>query len=318
MSMPGPNTHSGSKLAFKTEMNFDYGVAIEVAPGVRRMVANNPGPFTFKGTNTYIIGQGDVAVIDPGPEDAAHLSALMEALAGERISYILITHTHRDHTDGVSALKAHSKAPVLAFGETGRDRGARTTSPSGKAFVDLDFTPDETLSDGDVIQGNDWALDVIHTPGHAPDHLCFALTGERTVFSGDHVMGWNTTVVAPPEGHMGNYLTSLERFLERKDKLFLPGHGGRIETPQRVVRAYLMHRKMRESAIFNCLKSGDSFIPQIVAKIYKGLDSKLAPAAALSVLAHLEFLVERGLVQCEDSPVAIQSVFSVPQPSPSP
>lgn len=314
MSMPGPNTHSGSKLTFNSEMNFDYGVAIEVAPGVRRMVANNPGPFTFKGTNTYIIGQGEVAVIDPGPDDAEHLGALTEALAGERISHILITHTHRDHTDGVSALKVHSNAPVFAFGETGRDRGARTTSPSGKAFVDLDFMPDETLNDGDVIRGSDWALDVIHTPGHAPDHLCFALTGERTVFSGDHVMGWNTTVVAPPEGHMGDYLSSLERFLERKDKLFLPGHGGRIETPQRAVRAYLMHRKMRESAVFNCLESGDRFIPQIVAKIYKGLDSKLAPAAALSVLAHLEFLVERGLVQCEDSPVAIQSVFSVPQP----
>ncbi len=318
MSKPDTKSHSSSKLAFNTEMNFDYGVAIKVAPGVRRMVANNPGPFTFKGTNTYIIGHGEVAVIDPGPLDPEHLDALLAALAGERISHILITHTHRDHTDGVAALKANTNAPVLAFGETGRDRGARTTSPSGKAFVDLDFSPDKTLSDGDVIQGNDWTLDVIHTPGHAPDHLCFALTGERTVFSGDHVMGWNTTVVAPPEGHMGNYLTSLERLLERKDKLFLPGHGGRIEMPQRAVRAYLMHRKMRESAIFNCLESGDCFIPQIVPRIYRGLDSKLAPAAALSVLAHLEYLVERGLVQCEDSPVAIQSAFSIPQPSPLP
>lgn len=318
MSLPGPNSRSGSNLSFNTEMNFDYGAAIEVAPGVRRMVANNPGPFTFKGTNTYIIGHGEVAVIDPGPDDPEHLAALRKALAGERISHILITHTHRDHTDGVPAFRQHFNAPVIAFGNTGRNRGARTTSPSGKAFVDLDFTPDETLSDGDVIQGRDWTLDVIHTPGHAPDHLCFALSGARTVFSGDHVMGWNTTVVAPPEGHMGDYLNSLERLLERKDKLFLPGHGGRIETPQRAVRAYLMHRKMRESAIFNCLQSGDSFIPQIVARIYKNLDPKLAPAAALSVLAHLEFLVERGLVQCEDSPVAIQSVFSIPQPSPSP
>jgi glyoxylase-like metal-dependent hydrolase (beta-lactamase superfamily II) len=318
MTKPGPNSQSASKLAFNSEMNFDYGVAVEVAPGVRRMVANNPGPFTFKGTNTYIVGRGDVAVIDPGPHDEAHLKALAVALEGERITHILITHTHRDHTEAVTPLKEHSKAPVLAYGETGKARGARTTSPSGKAFVDFDFAPDETLRDGDVIQGKGWALDVIHTPGHAPDHLCFALTGERTIFSGDHVMGWNTTVVAPPEGHMGDYLTSLERLLGRKDKLFFPGHGGRIEMPQRVVRAYLMHRKMRESAIYARLEEGDRFIPQIVPKIYSRLDSRLVPAAALSVLAHLEFLVERGLVQCEDSPAAIQSAFSIPPSSPVP
>jgi len=318
MSKPGPNTQSASKLAFNSEMNFDYGVAVEVVPGVRRMVANNPGPFTFKGTNTYIVGHGEVAVIDPGPDDQEHLKALAAALEGEKITHILVTHTHRDHTDAVAPLKEHSNAPVLAFGETGKSRGVRTTSPSGKAFVDLDFTPDERLRDGDAIKGKGWSLDAIHTPGHAPDHLCFALTGERTVFSGDHVMGWNTTVVAPPEGHMGEYLASLERLLERRDKLFLPGHGGRIEMPQRAVRAYLMHRKMRESAIFACLESGDRFIPQIVAKIYSRLESKLVPAAAFSVLAHLEFLVERGLVQSEDFPVAIESAFSIPQPSPVP
>lgn len=318
MSKPGPGSQSASKLAFNSEMNFEYGVAVEVAPGVRRMVANNPGPFTFKGTNTYIVGRGEVAVIDPGPDDEAHLKALYEALEGERITHILITHTHRDHTEAAAPLKEYSKAPVLGFGDTGRPRGVRTTSPSGKAFVDLDFSPDERLLDGDVIKGNGWALDVIHTPGHAPDHLCFALTGERTVFSGDHVMGWNTTVVAPPEGRMRDYLASLERLLERKDKLFLPGHGGRIEMPQRVVRAYLLHRKMRESAIHAALVSGDRFIPQIVARIYSLLDSKLAPAAALSVLAHLEFLVERNLVRCEDFPAAIQSAFSIPPSSPLP
>ena len=165
-----------------------------------------------------------------------------------------------------------------------------------------------------MVQGKGWALDVIHTPGHAPDHLCFALTGERTVFSGDHVMGWSTTVVAPPEGNMSDYLTSLERLLERKDKVFFPGHGGRIESPQRAVRAYLLHRKMRESAIYACLESGDRFIPQIVPKIYTRLDSKLVPAAALSVLASLEHLVSRDLVQCEDLPAAIHSAFSIPRP----
>lgn len=316
MGTSAPGSHKGSDLAFRTEMNFEYGVPAEVAPNVRRIVANNPGPFTYKGTNTYLVGQGDVAVVDPGPDDPAHLKAITEALSGEQISHILITHTHRDHTDGVPALKEYSGAPILAFGETGKPRGARTTSPSGKAFVDLGFEPDQKLKDGDTIKGTNWALDAIHTPGHAPDHLCFALVGDRTVLSGDHVMGWNTTVVAPPEGSMADYISSLERLLERNDKVFLPGHGGRIEMPRRVVRAYLMHRKMRESAIYGCVESGDQFIPQIVPKIYGNLDEKLAPAAALSVLAHLEFLVERGLVQCEELPAAIHSAFSIPPASP--
>lgn len=299
-------------------MNFEYGVAIDVAPNVRRIVANNPGPFTFKGTNTYIVGRGDVTVIDPGPNDHAHLNALADALKGERIENILITHTHRDHTDAVAPLKEITGARILAYGDSGKPRGARTTSPSGKAFVDLDFKPDERLRDGDTIRGEDWALDVIHTPGHAPDHLCLALVGERTVFSGDHVMGWNTTVVAPPEGNMADYISSLERFLERNDKLFLPGHGGRIETPRRVVRAYLMHRKMRESAIYACLENGDRFIPQIVPKIYGNLDAKLEPAAALSVLAHLENLVDRNLVQCDSLPAELHSAFAIPPASPPP
>lgn len=306
--------HSASKLAFKTEMNFDYGKPMEVAPGVRRIVADNPGPFTFKGTNTYIVGRGDVAVIDPGPNDRAHLEAIARATKGERISHILVTHTHRDHVDAIAPLKEYSNAPVLAYGHTGKPRGARTTSPSGKAFIDLDFAPDATLRDGDTVEGRNWALDIIHTPGHAPDHLCFALQGQRTIFSGDHVMGWNTTVVAPPEGNMRDFLESLEGLLERRDKLFLPGHGGRIEMPQRVVRAYLMHRKMRESAIYACLTSGDRFIGQIVPKIYHRLDSNLVPAAALSVLAHLEYLMDRDLVQCEELPAAIHSAFSIPRP----
>ena len=314
MNTSEQGAHSGSKLAFNTEMTFDYGVAVDVAPGVRRIVANNPGPFTFKGTNTYLVGQGEVAIIDPGPDDKAHLDAIAEATKGERISHILITHTHRDHIDALPLLKNQTNAPVLAFGATGQPRGVRTTSLSGKAFVDIDFTPDELLKNGDMIQGRGWALDVIHTPGHAPDHLCFALTGERTVFSGDHVMGWNTTVVAPPEGNMSEYLRSLERLLERNDKVFYPGHGGRIESPRRVVRAYLLHRKMRESAIYACLESGNQFIPQIVPKIYPYLDSKLVPAAALSVLAHLEHLIDRDLVQCEDLPAVIHSAFSIPRP----
>lgn len=300
---------SASQLAFSREMTFDYGVAHEIAPHVRRIVANNPTPFTFKGTNTYIVGRGDVAVIDPGPDDKAHVDALLDALKGERITRIIITHTHRDHCDAVDMLKSRTGATVMGYGQTERPRGARTSSPSGKMFVDQNFVPDKSLRDGDTVEGDGWKLDVIHTPGHAPDHLCFALAGHRTVFSGDHVMGWNTTVVAPPEGHMGDYLTSLERLLERKDLVFFPGHGGRIETPQRVVKAYLMHRKMRESAIYGCLEDGARFIPQIVEKIYPQVDSIYLPAAALSVLAHLELLLERGQIQAKGPP-AIETEFA--------
>lgn len=299
---------TGSDLAFNRTMNFRYEVMLRVAPGVRRIVANNPTPFTFKGTNTYVVGEGELAVIDPGPEDEAHIDALLKAVAGERITHILVTHTHRDHTGAVNELKARTGAPVLGFGQTGSERGARTTSPSGKSFVDQEFLPDRKLRDGDQVEGKGWKLDAIHTPGHAPDHLCFALAGQRTLFSGDHVMGWNTTVVAPPEGHMGDYMASLERLLERRDLVFFPGHGGRIETPRRVVKAYLMHRKMRESAIYACLEEGARFIPQIVEKIYPRLESSYHPAAALSVLAHLELLLERGLVQAEGRP-AIETGF---------
>jgi glyoxylase-like metal-dependent hydrolase (beta-lactamase superfamily II) len=294
---------TGSELAFNREMNFEYGVLSELAPGVRRIVANNPGDFTFMGTNTYVVGEGEVAVIDPGPDDGAHVDALLAALGSERVTHILVTHTHHDHTGAVPALKARTGAPVLAFGATGGERGVRTTSPSGKAFVDEDLVPDTRVRDGDTIAGSGWKLDAIHTPGHAPDHLCFALSGARTLFSGDHVMGWNTTVVAPPEGHMGDYLSSLERLLERRDKVFFPGHGGRIETPQRVVKAYIMHRQMRESAILASLREGACFIPQIVERIYPNLETSRRPAAALSVLAHLELLHEKGKVRT-DGPLA--------------
>ncbi len=303
------NQPSASKLAFNREMEFDYGVLQPILPGVRRLVANNPSPFTFKGTNTYVVGSGAVGVIDPGPDDVEHLEALMGALSGERISHILVTHTHRDHTDGVDWLKERTGATLLGYGPTGEERGVRTADATDSSFVDEDFAPDQTLREGDTVRGENWALDVIHTPGHAPDHLCFALMGERTVFSGDHVMGWNTTIVAPPEGHMGRYIGSLEKLMKRHDKVFLPAHGGRIETPQRVVKAYIMHRKWREGSIYTCLEEGLGSIPQIVAKIYPDLNPDLFGAAALSVLAHLEYLSERGLVD-SDVPPAIDASFA--------
>lgn len=288
-----------AELAFNRSVDVDYGVPEDIAPGVRRIVANNPGPYTFLGTNTYLIGSGEVAVIDPGPADPAHLDAIAAATRGERISHIFITHSHRDHCDGAVPLKKKLGGAIVAFGPTGTARGAGTPG-LGDAFVDAAFTPDIVVADGDTIKVfGGFAIDVLHLPGHAPDHLCFALMGKRTVFTGDHVMGWNTTVIAPPEGDMADFLASLERLMARHDKMFLPGHGGRIETPQRVVRAYITHRRWREQTILSCIDEGISTIPQIVAKLYGALDADLKEAAALSVLAHLQHLTARGMVTAE-------------------
>lgn len=286
-----------AELAFNRSQDVDYGVAQDVAPGIRRIVANNPGPYTFLGTNTYVVGTGEVAIIDPGPADPDHLKAVAGAIAGERVAAILITHSHRDHCAGARALQALAGGEIAGFGPTGTERGA-----SGLAydFVDTAFVPDRPLADGDSIKVGGLALDVLHTPGHAPDHLCFALVGRRTVFTGDHVMGWNTTVIAPPEGNLALFLNSLDRLMQRHDKLFLPGHGGRIQTPQRVVKAYVMHRQWREQTILACLDEGVRTIPGIVERLYGSLDAELKQAAGLSVLAHLDHLIGRDLVLADD------------------
>ena len=283
-------------LKFKTDMDFTYGVASPMGPGVVRIVAGNPGPLTFKGTNTYLVGSTSLAVIDPGPDDDSHRAAILKA-AGERsITHILTTHAHRDHTDGVAGLKSATGAKVAAFAR-GReaDLGAEQSQP-GSAFIDFSYLPDISLKPGDTISGTDWALTAIHTPGHAPDHLCFALDGRPVVFSGDHVMAWNTTVVAPPEGRMADYIRSLEILLDRTDSVFLPGHGGRLHDPQRTVKAYLLHRRWREQAVLRALNGGANTIRRIAAEVYAGLDAKLVPAAMLSVAAHVEHLIERGAV----------------------
>lgn len=287
-----------AELAFNRSVDVDYGVPQEVVPGIRRIVANNPGPYTFLGTNTYVVGNGKVAVIDPGPADERHLKAIAAAIRGERLTHILITHSHHDHCDGARALQALLGGEIGAFGPTGTPRGAGA-SGLGDSFVDRAFVPDRRLGDGDTIKGKGFALDVLHMPGHAPDHLCFALVGKRMVFTGDHVMGWNTTVIAPPEGNMADFLASLERLMQRHDKMFLPGHGGRVQMPQRVVKAYIMHRKWREQTILACLEEGVNTIPRIVGRLYGALDTELKEAAALSVLAHLEHLINRELVSAE-------------------
>jgi glyoxylase-like metal-dependent hydrolase (beta-lactamase superfamily II) len=299
------------ELPFKKTMIFAYGEPRELAPGVVRIVANNPNHFTFKGTNTYLLGSGStLALIDPGPDDPAHLKAILDTVGERKIGHVIITHTHRDHTDGMPALLAATGAKTVGFGRRVANRGTKRTSPSGGEYVEQDFIPDVPLVDGQRFEGDGWAITALHTPGHAPDHLCFALEGTKMLFSGDHVMGWSTSVVGPPEGNMGDFIRSLQRLTERKDELYFPGHGGQVPEPQRLVKAYLLHRRMREQAIVECIRQGKNTVRSIVPAIYKDLDPKLLNAASLSVLAHVEHLIERGLVYC-DSPLSADRALSL-------
>ncbi|HEU0160345.1 MAG TPA: MBL fold metallo-hydrolase [Hyphomicrobiaceae bacterium] len=296
-------------LPFKTTMTFAYGEPRQLAAGVVRIVANNPNHFTFKGTNTYLIGTERPALIDPGPDDPAHLAAILSVLGGRRLSHILITHTHHDHVDGLPALIAATGAKTAGYGHKAVRHGAKRTSAAGGEYVEQDFVPDVALRHGDRLEGEGWSFQALFTPGHAPDHLCFALEGTDILFSGDHVMGWNTSVVAPPEGHMGAYIRSLELLTARPERTYFPGHGGQIEEPQRLVKAYLLHRRMREHAILDCIRQGHDTAEAIVPVVYRGLDPKLLNAASLSVLAHVEHLKERGLVAYE-APLSKTRVLS--------
>jgi len=287
-------------LNFKTEMEFAYGVPSPILPGVARLVANNASKLTFKGTNTYLVGSTSLAVIDPGPGNAEHINAILKAAQGRPISHILITHAHRDHVEGVGALKAETGAKIFAYGGASDTNDTDDSDHAGSEYIDHEFAPDVALADGDRIAGEEWELTALHTPGHSPDHLCFALEGRGVVFSGDHVMAWNTSVIAPPEGRMSDYLRSLEKLLERNDTVFLPGHGGRVTAPRRTVKAYLLHRRWREQAILDAVRQGTNTIRKLVSVIYRDLDDDVVSAATLSLRAHVEHLVERGLIVCDD------------------
>ncbi len=285
-------------LEFKTDMEFAYATPRELAPGVVRFVANNPSVFTFKGTNTYIIGTDDLAIIDPGPEDEAHCKAILDYVGGRTVSHIAITHTHRDHVDGLGRMADATKAKVCGYGRDASNQGA-LINPQSTEYIDASFAPDIVLADGDTVSGSNWTLEALFTPGHAPDHLCFALPEQKVFFSGDHVMGWNTTVVAPPEGSMSAYMNSLEKLMGRPDTVFFPGHGGQIPEPQRMVRGYMVHRNWREQAILGAIREGHTTIGSVVALIYKGLDERLINAASLSVQAHVDFLIEKSLIKSD-------------------
>jgi glyoxylase-like metal-dependent hydrolase (beta-lactamase superfamily II) len=293
------------KLPFRREMEFTYDEADRVSPLVRRVVARNPTPFTLYGTNSYIVGEGAVAVIDPGPPLEAHVEALVRALDGETVTHILVTHTHMDHSPAAAMLKARVGGEVV--GALPRPLPPGTPSES----IQSDFAPDRVAADGTTIAGDGWTLRAVATPGHMSNHHCFALAEENALFSGDHVMGWNTTIVSPPDGNMREYLDSLDRCLARTDARYWPGHGPAIDAPQAYVRALLAHRRMRETEIAACLARGVTTIPAMVAVMYRHLPESMHRAAARSVLAHLEHMVATGRAACDGAPGA-ETEFRAP------
>jgi glyoxylase-like metal-dependent hydrolase (beta-lactamase superfamily II) len=275
----------------------------EVAPLVRAVAANNPSPFTFKGTVSYIIGHGKVAILDPGPDDDAHVAALLDAVRGETVTHIFVTHTHRDHSPAVPKVKAATGATVYAQGphRLGRPIHVGDTRRLD-ASADMDFRPDVALPDGETVRGDGWTMEAVFTPGHTGNHMAFALPESNLLFSGDHVMGWSTTIVAPPDGAMSDYMASLHKLAKRTEPLYLPGHGNPVRNAPRFVQHLIEHRQGREASILHRLAKGAADIPTIVKAVYIGLDPRLTGAAGLSTLAHLEELVARGAVKTDGQP----------------
>lgn len=303
---------SGAPLPLDRSFEQPAGLLSAVSPLIRRIVAPNAGPMTFKGTCTYVVGHGDVAVIDPGPESPAHIAAILAALASETISRIFVTHTHRDHSPGARLLRDATGAPILGCSLPVPARPPRGREADAvAASTDLAYRPDRVLEDGEVVDCAGFSLEAIATPGHTMNHLAFALARERALFSGDHVMAWSTTVVAPPSGSMAAFMESLAKLRRRDDAILWPGHGPAVTDPARFMRALQHHRRQREHAILSWLRRGEASIPEIVAGTYEALDPRLHKAAAASVLAHLEDLCTRGEVEAGGSMDAYAAVYAL-------
>ena len=294
-------------IPFVRQLAFEYGRVDQVSPRIRRVIARNPGPFTFHGTGTYIVGQGEVAVIDPGPMLDEHLGALLAALAGETVTAILITHDHADHAPLAQALAAHTGASILG----GQPHPDRQAPPQGvEEGVDRSYRPDRDLADGERVSGPGWTLRALHTPGHTSNHICYALKEEQALFTGDHVMGWSTTVITPPDGDMTAYYASLGKTIAGGFKTLWPTHGPPVTEPGPFLDAYLNHRLRREASILAVLARGPASVDALVAEVYVGLDSRLRSAAASSVLAHLLHLLRTGQVVSDGHP-GLESEFAL-------
>jgi glyoxylase-like metal-dependent hydrolase (beta-lactamase superfamily II) len=294
---------SDDNIPFDKSLDLAPGQVDEVLPGVRRLLCNNPSPFTFKGTMSYIIGKGQVAIVDPGPDNDAHIAALLDAVRGETVTHIFVTHTHRDHSPAVPRIKGATGARVFAEGPHRPARALHTGEVNPlEGSGDMEFTPDRVLADGDVVSAAGFTIEAVATPGHTANHMAFALKEADLLFSGDHVMAWSTSIVAPPDGAMSDYMASLHKLARRSEGVYLPGHGPAVRDARRFVPYYIRHREAREASILHRLGKGAADIPTLVRAIYIGIDARLVRAAGLSVLAHLEDMAVRGLVETEGPP----------------
>jgi len=295
-------------IPFDKDFDVEPGRCYELSPLLRRVTSPNPSLFTFKGTNTYIVGRGNVAVVDPGPDLPEQTAAILRAVEGETVTHIVVTHTHNDHSPGVPALVAATGAKTYGFGPhgTGVRRQWPFASPEGG---DMSFRPDVTVPDGGTIAGDGWTLEALHTPGHISNHLCFTLKEENVLLSGDHVMAWSTSVVSPPDGDMADYMASLDRLLGRPETTYWPGHGPAVRDPQPFVRAFIAHRNEREVQIAACLSDGPKTIPEMVRVMYADVPETLHRAAARSVLAHVLRMVDDGRLAVVDGEPGPDAVY---------
>lgn len=289
-------------IPFKHDFNFEYEIIEQVSPMIRRVVARNPNFFTFYGTNTYILGQGEVAVVDPGPDQAEHIDAIIDGLAGEVVTHIFVTHSHFDHWPAYPALQRVYGAKTYGYKpqrNTLSESEADINELSNQERFDLTgFTPDVGVSHGETIRGNGWSVECVFTPGHASNHMCYQLREENALLSGDHVMGWSTSVISPPSGDMEAYMNSLTLLLDRNDDCFWPAHGTGIDDPKPFVEAFIAHRQDREDEIINELKKGTDTIRAMVPSIYGDVPGHLYPAAERSTLAAVLFMIKRGVIVC--------------------
>ena len=298
-----------SIIPFIHEYDFEYAKLELVSPLIRRVTARNPSGFTFHGTNTYIIGHGDVAVLDPGPLLDEHVEALKQLLADETVNHLLVTHTHMDHSPSVAPLKEFWQARSYGYGPHGA--GKLEEGVQIEAGGDMNFEPDVRITDGDQIQGNDWTIECVYTPGHTSNHICFALLEEKALFTGDHVMGWSTSVIGPPDGDMTSYMESLEKLLQRDDKVYWPAHGTCIHDVKNFVSAFIEHRLGRERQILECLQAGYTNITTMVPVMYIDTDPRMYGAAARSVLAAMIRMVDTGQVTCDSQTPEVESTYQL-------